>query len=1371
MSNNRITPFVKRMRTNGGTIYTFSSAVEDIGLNINERNNVVKISHFALLDIPPINYDSGDLDRNFFNIKAIDGAFEYEADSASIKDGRVLIAESFQNYALNLESNFLNRSNYDPTLIRTVSERVFWKWLKETGAIRFDKDTSVGSKQYWGEEIDADGSLGYNRVVKYIGRVSAGNVRTDSFGTYNETYVLVPTSHGQTDAYFELVEDDNYKHGMEIGDLPEKILGRDTYTLPHPDGLSYNGYYDFVDSSTTIAGGSHTLQYDNSTGVWTDGWWYTAEGIEPSSTDNAYLTDSSIYQSSGIYNVDLQYTGGTDDFAFRRSKVDCLSMVFSLEELKGIYNDTDLTYDKMAIQYAINDAFNFNAVLIYYTVYNSTEDEVLERNLLGVLFIDAPTGNSQDIGFSGISIPSLEKIMSGPGGFGTSYSLRLNIKTDNMVDDTGATIVDQATSDQLYAEDWTAAFANLNTAVNLLTQNTGTIHHISEQYVEVQTTQTQILNDLQALQFQVNDIGRDIQGETNTIAMFADGDDPLVESSIYMKFGNVGVKNDNPKYPLHISGTTKADEIIIENAIRDVSGNILLGYGSPLQIGASTNYREVEVYTGGSDPGIKVDTSNNVYFDKDVCIGGGLYIDGSSTFFGTVIFDGSIFSSSFDFSESYLTPTAVGSGLEWDGAYFNVVASSDVSAAGPNGSIQLSNGSALSYDPSLIWDGSALNIGGSGIFTENSAEFVIKGITNAGGFPDFSSISSDEVNFITYAEGTGKRALTIGNTDDTALSTWAHFYDGNAPATRFISFGTNNTERLRIIGNGSIGVNKTSPGATLDIDGDLRVSSLPSSITSNVVYYNTTSGALSYGAGGGGGDVAWSSDNVGSNNQLITSNGDGSIVAESNLTFDGNILEFDSATDKTIKLKDLTSIDNTPQTLNILGAKGFGSTYSTTQIGPYTYTSFAVGLDGGDVKVQAGQGAEPNSFFQGNDRGGAGGDLLLYGGPGGDPNGRKGNVVLDGYVVQVDSNYLDISSRLRHTGNTQTFIQFDTNIIRLCASVNFGVYEQQTIYSGGVVFNEDSQDYDFRIESDGDSSIFFVDGGSNSVWINKTAGVRISNTEVVFNEHSNDVDFRIETDANANALFIDSGLDRTFMYGPLSQFSLNADAYVNIIGDDVVGGDTYLNINDKFAIEVRSLSSTDGTGTGIRFTTGSGNNYTGTAAIVGRDNGGFGAGELIFAVRNSTSSTPPSTMPVFHCLSGVAQLGHWYNSVGTEKIRFNLSSGQIDAAGDIVAYTSIFSDKRLKENIKPIGSSLDKILQLEGISYDRKSNGESHIGLIAQEVEKVIPEVVVEKPLPLETEGDEETLYKTIRYSELIPYLIESIKELKAEIEELKKSK
>jgi len=511
MSNNRITPFVKRMRTSGGTIYVFSSATEDIGLNINEKNNDVRISHFALLNIPSIQNPSN-INENRFNLYAIDGALEY-ANAGDIKDGRVLIAESFQNYALNFEANLLNQATYDATLQRTVSERVFWKWLKETGAIRWANP----SNGYWMEAEDSDGSLGYNTVVKYVGLVSAGNVRSDSFGTYNETYIMVPTSHGQMEAYFEQTEDANYYHGMEIGGLGENILGRETWLQPHPDGLSYRGFYDFVDSSTQVGSNPYLLYYDAS-----PGWWYTAEGREPLQK-KTYMTDTSAYLTTGIYDVSLKIEGPST-VEFKRSLVDCMGLVLDLNKLRTIYGDDNLTFDSMATgDNAINDRFEFNAVLVYYSVYNAVQDTVLATNLLGILFLDAPSGTSQLISGDGILIPSLEKIQSTTGGFGTSYALRLNIKTDNMLDDTGAIIVDDATSDIFEAENWNLAFAELGKAVNILTRNNSVLNYISDQYVTLQSNQTQMLNSLTTLQAQVNDIAVDIQGTENAIAMFSAG--------------------------------------------------------------------------------------------------------------------------------------------------------------------------------------------------------------------------------------------------------------------------------------------------------------------------------------------------------------------------------------------------------------------------------------------------------------------------------------------------------------------------------------------------------------------------------------------------------------------------------------------------------------------------------------------------------------------------------------------------------------------------------------------------------------------------------------------------------------------------------
>ena len=501
MSNNRITPFVKRMRTSGGTIYVFSSATEDIGLNINEKNNDVRISHFALLNIPSIQNPSN-INENRFNLYAIDGALEY-ANAGDIKDGRVLIAESFQNYALNFEANLLNQATYDATLQRTVSERVFWKWLKETGAIRWANP----SNGYWMEAEDSDGSLGYNTVVKYVGLVSAGNVRSDSFGTYNETYIMVPTSHGQMEAYFEQTEDANYYHGMEIGGLGENILGRETWLQPHPDGLSYRGFYDFVDSSTQVGSNPYLLYYDAS-----PGWWYTAEGREPLQK-KTYMTDTSAYLTTGIYDVSLKIEGPST-VEFKRSLVDCMGLVLDLNKLRTIYGDDNLTFDSMATgDNAINDRFEFNAVLVYYSVYNAVQDTVLATNLLGILFLDAPSGTSQLISGDGILIPSLEKIQSTTGGFGTSYALRLNIKTDNMLDDTGAIIVDAPPSDIFEAENWNLAFAELGKAVNILTRNNSVLNYISDQYVTLQSNQTQMLNSLTTLQAQVNDIAVDIQGK------------------------------------------------------------------------------------------------------------------------------------------------------------------------------------------------------------------------------------------------------------------------------------------------------------------------------------------------------------------------------------------------------------------------------------------------------------------------------------------------------------------------------------------------------------------------------------------------------------------------------------------------------------------------------------------------------------------------------------------------------------------------------------------------------------------------------------------------------------------------------------------
>ena len=102
--------------------------------------------------------------------------------------------------------------------------------------------------------------------------------------------------------------------------------------------------------------------------------------------------------------------------------------------------------------------------------------------------------------------------------------------------------------------------------------------------------------------------------------------------------------------------------------------------------------------------------------------------------------------------------------------------------------------------------------------------------------------------------------------------------------------------------------------------------------------------------------------------------------------------------------------------------------------------------------------------------------------------------------------------------------------------------------------------------------------------------------------------------------------------------------------------------------------------------------------------------------------------------------------------------------GEITAYYGATSDRRLKTNIGSINNGLAKVLTLDGIVYNwnelaNKDLNVKEAGVIAQQIQAVLPEAVVER----------EDGYLTVKYDRIIPLLIEAIKELSAEVEELKK--
>lgn len=132
--------------------------------------------------------------------------------------------------------------------------------------------------------------------------------------------------------------------------------------------------------------------------------------------------------------------------------------------------------------------------------------------------------------------------------------------------------------------------------------------------------------------------------------------------------------------------------------------------------------------------------------------------------------------------------------------------------------------------------------------------------------------------------------------------------------------------------------------------------------------------------------------------------------------------------------------------------------------------------------------------------------------------------------------------------------------------------------------------------------------------------------------------------------------------------------------------------------------------------------------------------------------------------------------------RSGSSAVMIKVGGDITATGNItagLSDLRLKTVIGTIENPIEKIQQINGVYYTLNDTAKSYgydttikeVGLIAQEVKEILPEIVTGAPFDDDGNGGSKTgeNYMTIRYEKIVPLLVEAIKELSREVEELKR--
>jgi len=218
---------------------------------------------------------------------------------------------------------------------------------------------------------------------------------------------------------------------------------------------------------------------------------------------------------------------------------------------------------------------------------------------------------------------------------------------------------------------------------------------------------------------------------------------------------------------------------------------------------------------------------------------------------------------------------------------------------------------------------------------------------------------------------------------------------------------------------------------------------------------------------------------------------------------------------------------------------------------------------------------------------------------------------------------------------------------------------------------------------------------------------------------------------------------------------------------------TGISYNSSTGVITNSSTNTDtlpSAGTGISVSGATVTN-TGVTSIVAGSRISISGGTGAVTVTASSQTDNNFTTTLKNKLDGIASgatanSGAHINGSGNAlTASTGTFNGAITSTGDITAFYS--SDMALKENFSPISQALQKVGLISGYEFDWKDHkdplviGKGHdVGIIAQEVEKVLPEVVMTR----------DNGKKAVNYQKIIPLLIESIKELKSELDELKSS-
>ena len=544
------TPLIKIPQEQGGTFYTFSSAAKDLTKGFSNDNLKLVFSKFVCLNLPDFQavHPDGDHENdsskttNFIQLNSIlgaSGATVTDMQYMHKNDMNMAFAEHMQNYILNLEELILSNENYDNTTHRTVSERIFFKWLIETGAIRFRNATDTETTQEaYNNFVEADEQLEqyngntvnwdkYNRVVKYIGDIDIINNVDMAGEAYSELYINIPTEVGNTPTVlFESLSDNNYGiNALGEGGIisnndstnAEYIVGRSA-TTQHSQGLSVRAFYD------EPRGNKYILGYRSST---------APDGLNINNDDNRYkdgeleTTDNHFRTIFSDDDIDEKYTvyygGGEPDgesYRVTRSKLDGIGIDFDETHYRKIVNNSAISTFSEFNGGSESESFEFNAVLVYYDVIDSATNRATARNLYGILILDNVVTNStstKEFCMPDAYIQRYPKFKPNKitGQNGNAFGFKINLRFDVAPGTSGVhNIVNEYNtfSMQLFSD----AMVQLQNATKILLQQRELIEKLYSRILKLETAYYN-LEDVNVLKERVDSLQKSLDANSATL--------------------------------------------------------------------------------------------------------------------------------------------------------------------------------------------------------------------------------------------------------------------------------------------------------------------------------------------------------------------------------------------------------------------------------------------------------------------------------------------------------------------------------------------------------------------------------------------------------------------------------------------------------------------------------------------------------------------------------------------------------------------------------------------------------------------------------------------------------------------------------------